>query len=1208
MKPRRILLVLLCLCLLSAMGFASVFAFATELSVVDSGTCGDNLTWQLDSNGTLTIGGTGAITSYDDSSSVPWYSHSSDIKSVVISEGVTSIGTFAFSGCTNVDDVTVPKSVKSISSEAFNGDVNKTVHYNGTLEDWLKIAVTYRPAISSSSNNSLTYGATLYINGELLTDLNIPNGTKSFNASMFYGCSSLLTISIPESVTTVDGSFGSCAMLQAVYYKSDLDHWLGISFNGNESSPVMTGRPVYINDTPISEITEVTIPEGTTTINNGTFSGWTNLKKVTIPDTVTKIGDEAFNYCTGLTDITLPEGLEYIGDNGFYMCSGLTEIPDNISHIGDCGLAFTGISKAVLPEGTTEIATAAFACCENLTEITIPSTVTKIGTEAFHGAKNLKKVTLPSGVTDLGDWKAFGYCAITHITIPAGVKDLDGSPLFQCPYLKTIIFEGDLPTFYCPEYTNYVCAYYPDGNETWTEEGLASFKGEMLTWNAWVTLGDDPDCEHENVTGKYVAANSETGAGSYTLFECECGFSYKSANTEETAGNNEECTHENMTPTVVATDCTTAGYTKYTCPDCGFSYKTNVASGPLGHCTEHDYSEDVYATCISTGISGTDSCRRCDYTEGPTVTEIITWHSEYELINEGRGIAHEANYTVCGGGYKYAYFECKLCHKYFNEFGNEAEYTAATEKHTLKEVLAKEATKSEDGNIYHWHCSVCGSNFSDSEAATLLDNVVLPKLLEVEVETLAEVPESIKQQYETVTDVEEALTDAALDEDEDIAPATATTVFVDVKLVLRDPNNGTTTPVTPETFPEEGVDAWLDYPEGTDETFTFVVTHMITSGANAGTIEVLDNTPEEKGIKVHFSSMSPVGITYETHDLIEHLRKDSSCTAEGNIHYYSCKDCDKLFSDAGAENEITDKNSVVIAKKAHVLTKHDRNEASCTADGNILYYSCSECLKNFSDEQCTQTVENIVITKKGHDYETAWTTDSTQHWHKCKNCTATTEKINHTMVEKIDVQASCTKEGSKHQECECGYKTASETVNILAHEYDTAWQNDVTGHWHKCKNCTATTEKADHEIEKVKAAASTCKKQGNIEHYACKLCGAKFADEQGKEALTDAQVLLDLADHSIEKEWSYSSTKHFHKCSVCEKKFDEADHSFGEWKTSNGKKTRTCSVCGYVQTGKVEEPVTPKTDDDSSIAIYAAAIVLSAAVCAVLMCKKKKEQ
>ena len=244
---------------------------------------------------------------------------------------------------------------------------------------------------------------------------------------------------------------------------------------------------------------------------------------------------------------------------------------------------------------------------------------------------------------------------------------------------------------------------------------------------------------------------------------------------------------------------------------------------------------------------------------------------------------HEPNYIPCSGGIKEDWYECETCGQPCDAEGNFIEIHEPTGSHHLVEVPAKDPTYEEDGNSAYWVCSNCQALFKDAEGATPIEDeseIVIPKLdkpnekpdetpekpasgtLETVVsDGLAKVPSSVVSQYPTTDNVYEAMIAAALKADPAVDTEKAGSVLLDVTLRIKNAN-GTITRVTARNFPSEGVEVLLPYPEGTDETFTFVVAHMITTGSRAGEIEILPNTSEKGGIRVRFMSLSPVTITY----------------------------------------------------------------------------------------------------------------------------------------------------------------------------------------------------------------------------------------------------------------------------------------------------------------------------------------------------------
>ena len=262
---------------------------------------------------------------------------------------------------------------------------------------------------------------------------------------------------------------------------------------------------------------------------------------------------------------------------------------------------------------------------------------------------------------------------------------------------------------------------------------------------------------------------------------------------------------------------------------------------------------------------------------------------------------HEPDYTPCGGGIKEDWYECETCGQPCDAEGNSIEFHEPTGSHHLVEVPAKDPTYEEDGNSAYWVCSECQALFKDAEGATPIEDeseIVIPKLdkpnekpdetpekpasgtLETVVsDGLAKVPSSVVSQYPTTDNVYEAMIAAALKADPAMDTEKAGSVLLDVTLRIKNAN-GTITRVTARNFPSEGVEVLLPYPKGTDETFTFVVAHMITTGSRAGEIEILPNTSEKGGIRVRFMSLSPVTITYRASNTPAPGTEDASKPAE----------------------------------------------------------------------------------------------------------------------------------------------------------------------------------------------------------------------------------------------------------------------------------------------------------------------------------------
>ena len=238
---------------------------AGEEDTPTSGTCGENLTWELDlETGTLTISGTGDMKDYEQvyngdadysfSSSSPW-SNCDDIKSVIIESGVTSIGKCAFVGCKNLSGILIPNSINDIGDLAFR-------NCNG------------------------------------LTSISIPDSVSVINPDTFAYCSNLTSISIPNSITGIGwGAFRGCKSLENIIIPQSVVLYIGESAFGDCSS-----------------LTSVIIPQGITRIGDKTFSGCYNLTNIMLPKSIDEIDWYAFENCDSLTDIYYA-GSEYEWSN-----------------------------------------------------------------------------------------------------------------------------------------------------------------------------------------------------------------------------------------------------------------------------------------------------------------------------------------------------------------------------------------------------------------------------------------------------------------------------------------------------------------------------------------------------------------------------------------------------------------------------------------------------------------------------------------------------------------------------------------------------------------------------------------------------------------------------------------------------------------------------------------------------------------------------
>ncbi len=295
MKKRILSLVVILSMLMSC---APIVANA---AIVDSGTCGDNLTWELDDNGTLTIRGMGNMEDYGWWNAAPWESNRSDIKTVVIQDGVTTIGWYAFEGCSGLTSVTIPDSVTSIGDYAFSYcdsltsitiPDNVTSIDDGTFEGCSGLtSIAIPDRVTSIGDNA-------FADCSGLTSIIIPNSVTSIGNSVFRDCTRLESIIIPDSVTTIGAwAFEGCTGLTSINVDSANQNYCSIDGNlFNKSKNLLIQYAIGKKDK------SYTIPGSITSIGDGAFAWCSSLTSVNIPDSVTSIG-VAFTWCDNLTDV-----------------------------------------------------------------------------------------------------------------------------------------------------------------------------------------------------------------------------------------------------------------------------------------------------------------------------------------------------------------------------------------------------------------------------------------------------------------------------------------------------------------------------------------------------------------------------------------------------------------------------------------------------------------------------------------------------------------------------------------------------------------------------------------------------------------------------------------------------------------------------------------------------------------------------------------
>ena len=410
----------------------------------------------------------------------------SRLTSITLPESLTSIGYEAFWSCSSLTSITIPESVTSIGSYAFRDCSSLTAVHIKDIASWCNID------FDNAYSNPLYYAKNLYLNGELVTELTIPNTVTAIKYGAFYNYSSLTSITIPESVTSIeDKAFSGTA-------------W----YNNQPDGVVYAGKVLYKYKGTMPSNTSIEIKEGTVSISPYAFDGCSSLTSITLPESVTSIEDKAFCGCISLTSITIPESVTSIGRCAFASCSSLRKVinlsgldirkgssshgyvayyaekvitPDDvidkycfrtseesthylIAYYGNDSIlnlpedyhgndyiidaeAFAGDTRIVsvnIPQTVGEIGASAFAGCSKLASVTIPRGVMSIGNNAFENCTSLAAIIIPQNMLTIGSKSFAGCSSLASVEFKEGVETIGKNAFANCTSLATLIFPESL--------------------------------------------------------------------------------------------------------------------------------------------------------------------------------------------------------------------------------------------------------------------------------------------------------------------------------------------------------------------------------------------------------------------------------------------------------------------------------------------------------------------------------------------------------------------------------------------------------------------------------------------------------------------------------------------------------------------------------------------------------------------------------------------
>lgn len=436
-----------------------------------SGTIGDNLTWNLDENGTLTISGTGPMKDYTyEDKERPW--NRDAVKKIVIKKGITTVGSYVFLGLHNLTQVEIPEGVVSIGDDAFS--MCESLEVMRFPQSLTKIGIAAFDFCEGLTQieipaNVTEIGASAFSWCTGLKSVLLSSGVKKIAERTFGDCDALEEITIPEGVTSIgERAFDDCKNLQKVNLPESLISIESCAFQ-NCTKLTQVQLPDNLQSIKYwafngSGLTSVRIPKGMTTIDNGAFDGCDKLESVTMHDGLKEIGGSAFSGCDVLDNIIVPESVTSIGSFAFSGCANLkkihlpstldkleysifsgckslteAEIPSAVKTIEDNAFKYCdGIKSVVIPNSVESIGSFVFEECDGLTDVYIPDSVKNMGGMVFYKCENLKNVRLSKSVEKILLGTFTGCKAMQSIEIPEGVKGFAMEVFYDCSNLKEI--------------------------------------------------------------------------------------------------------------------------------------------------------------------------------------------------------------------------------------------------------------------------------------------------------------------------------------------------------------------------------------------------------------------------------------------------------------------------------------------------------------------------------------------------------------------------------------------------------------------------------------------------------------------------------------------------------------------------------------------------------------------------------------------------
>ncbi len=657
------------------------------------GSCGEGLSYALMKDKVLIISGSGPMEDYAAKDDTPWNPFRTEIRKIVVEEGVASIGKNAFFAAENVTDISLPSTLTQIGNGAFSGTGIFSVVIPG---------------------NVTTLGDGCFMDCRSLTSVALSDGLKTIGAYAFMLCSGLRTVEIPATVTVIgadafnmcqgletitflgpapafgedcfcmvsaralfpagqisweedvrksyggtilwvrsDGALASGKCGEAIVWSLMPDHRLLIEGSGEMYDYTAgNGGPGYYGYR--QQVTEVVVSDGVTSIGAGALFNFPSLTRVRLPEGLTRIGEGAFANDPKLSDISLPGSIRTIEGLAFGSCCGLTELvlPESLETIGEKAFfECTGLTSVSLPGSLTEIGAYAFEKCSNLETVSLRQTRSVAASSgyirkyAFSECAKLKSFTVPASIRYVREYAFAGCSTMEWIVFPSRLVSIGEGALSQCASLRAIRFLGG-GVLLGDRWTDAAAdVYYPQDGAGWTQI-LPEQAALPLTWHphdassAHVEVAEGallPTCEAPGLSGRVV------------------------------------------------------------CAVCAVTITENETLPALGHSPVADARKDP--TCVDTGLTQGEHCETCG--KVLTAQEVLPALGHVEVVSE-------AVAPTCTEPGKTRGAHCSVCRQVLTE-----QETVPALGHSVVTVTEKAVAATEDHpgsrSFSHRQCSTCQS-------------------------------------------------------------------------------------------------------------------------------------------------------------------------------------------------------------------------------------------------------------------------------------------------------------------------------------------------------------------------------------------------------------------------------------------------------------------------------------------------------------------